>query len=670
MARNKLRFDIDAKDRTKQAFGRIGRSLNGLRKSIFSVKGALIGLGAGMVGKSFIKTATDVENLRLRFKFLFKSAKEGGRAFDELTKFAAKVPFSLEQIAQGSGNLAVVTKDADELAKMLEITGNVAAVTGLDFRTTAEQIQRSFGAGIGAADLFRDRGVRALMGFQAGAKVTIEDTKKRFFELFGKGGAFGNAADEMADTFTGTLSMLGDKWFTFQMKTVESAFFDTLKKKFGNLNVFLDTHKKKIDDIAESFGVGLANGLEKITRGMVGAVNIGKELMPTIEKIGSLLKSMVDGFMALPPFIREVGLVGAFILGKKGAAALAGISLLMDKITDFINDTKVKVGIFDKNSIEDVENRIKQISITQGEILRAQSTGLIVNEKAIIQADELWHLSQEHLDILTKEKAELEQQLYWMKWKNVHQLNALKTYDLSKEKIAEETEAIKKAAEEQNAIWEQQELARFRKLKVQQRKRLQSQHDQAVAMEADRIKRIREQEMAEAHRRKQMIEDGQKLLKKNQEDTLAILSTSSKRAFKAFKAWKISEAIIDAIGAFNKALNSGYPPPLNFALAASSLAMGFAKVSAIRSQTYSGRAEGGPVSAEKAYRVGERGPEMFVPGQDGYIVPNESGRMINVNFTINAVDTSNFQELLQNERGLIIGMINSAVNQKGRSSII
>ncbi|BCV04508.1 MAG: hypothetical protein CM15mV87_420 [Caudoviricetes sp.] len=40
---------------------------------------------------------------------------------------------------------------------MLEITGNVAATTGLDFRTAAEQIQRSFSAGIGAADLFREK---------------------------------------------------------------------------------------------------------------------------------------------------------------------------------------------------------------------------------------------------------------------------------------------------------------------------------------------------------------------------------------------------------------------------------------------------------------------------------------------------------------------------------
>ena len=63
---------------------------------------------------------------------------------------------------------------------MLEITGNVAATTGLDFRTAAEQIQRSFSAGIGAADLFREKGVRNMLGFQAGATVSIEEQYKRF----------------------------------------------------------------------------------------------------------------------------------------------------------------------------------------------------------------------------------------------------------------------------------------------------------------------------------------------------------------------------------------------------------------------------------------------------------------------------------------------------------
>ncbi len=587
MARNKLRFDIDAKDRTKAAFSRIRGSLGGLRKSIFSVQGALIGLGAGMVAKSFIKTAMDVENLQLRFKFLFKSAKEGAKAFDELKTFAAKVPFSLEQIAQGSGNLAVVTKDANELKKMLELTGNVAAVTGLDFRTTAEQIQRSFGAGIGAADLFRDRGVRALMGFQAGAKVTIEETKARFFELFGKGGAFGDAAQEMADTFTGTLSMLGDKWFNFQLETVESAFFEKLKGKFGNLNDFLDQHSAKIDDMARSFGKTLATGVEKTASAVVILYDNFGLLITAIQTIiayklviffGNVAVAVGLATKALWTMVTAQNALNASmkrnLLYASAAAIAFGISLVINKLRE----------------------------------LRKE------NEKLIDLEDGAEVFSRERLDKIQE------------KW--------------AKEKLEKE----KKLLEDRNKMYE--------------------------AAEMDKFNRILKQGKLKEAREKEMREKGVKLLKKDTEDTLAILSTSSRRAFKAFKAWKIQEAIIDAIGSFNKALNSGYPPPLNFALAASSIALGYAKVSAIRATTYSGRAEGGPVSSEKAYRVGERGPEMFVPGQSGYILPNQDGKTVNVNFNINAVDARGFQQLLANERGMIVSMINSAVNQQGRSNII
>jgi hypothetical protein len=43
------------------------------------------------------------------------------------------------------------------------------------------------------------------------------------------------------------------------------------------------------------------------------------------------------------------------------------------------------------------------------------------------------------------------------------------------------------------------------------------------------------------------------------------------------------------------------------------------------------RANGGPVSAGKAYLVGERGPEMFMPGSSGSIAPNGMGSVSIVN---------------------------------------
>ncbi|MGN6277185.1 MAG: tail tape measure protein [Sphingomonas sp.] len=51
-----------------------------------------------------------------------------------------------------------------------------------------------------------------------------------------------------------------------------------------------------------------------------------------------------------------------------------------------------------------------------------------------------------------------------------------------------------------------------------------------------------------------------------------------------------------------------------------------------------GRATGGPVSPGRAYMVGERGPELFVPSSAGQVQANApgGGRAVNVAISINA----------------------------------
>jgi hypothetical protein len=263
-----LKIDIVAKDKSKQALTGVRGGLDRLKKSVFSLQGAFIGLGAGLAIRSLVNTGKQIEGLQVRLKFLFGTASEGAKAFDEMAKFAAKVPFSLEEIQSGSGVLAVVSKDAKELANLMEITGNVAAVTGLDFKTTAEQIQRSMSAGISAADLFRDRGVKSMLGFKAGAVVSVEETAEAFTKIFGKGGKFGGATDELAKTFEGTLSMIGDKFFSFKRTILEAGFFASLKKEFGNLNKALEKNADMIEKIGVGIGTVLAVSVEKLASGI------------------------------------------------------------------------------------------------------------------------------------------------------------------------------------------------------------------------------------------------------------------------------------------------------------------------------------------------------------------------------------------------------------------
>ena len=282
MAQN-LKINILARDKTKQAFNGIRGRLAGLKNAVLSVKGALVGIGAGIVIKQFVDVGRTVEDLQVRLKQLFGSTQEGAKAFDVMANFAAKVPFSLEQIQAASGNLAVVAGDADRLSKILEITGNVAAVTGLDFQTTGEQIQRSFSAGIASADIFRERGVRDMLGFSAGATVSAEETIAAFEKVFGKGGKFGNATDELANTFTGTLSMLSDSVFKFQKRVADAEFFSALKKEFKDLDTFIKENEATFNDIADAIGFVLTGALKLLSTGIkalakaVDAVTIAYE---------------------------------------------------------------------------------------------------------------------------------------------------------------------------------------------------------------------------------------------------------------------------------------------------------------------------------------------------------------------------------------------------------
>ena len=163
----RVNIDIVARDKTKRAIDSSKKSLGGLKKFALAASAALATIGAGRALTGLVRVGKEIESLQIRFKLLFGSAEEGARAFETLTDFAAKVPFSLGDIAAASGNLAVVAKDAKELNEILEITGNVAGAVGLDFQTTASQIQRAFAGGIASADIFREKGVRDMLGFSA-----------------------------------------------------------------------------------------------------------------------------------------------------------------------------------------------------------------------------------------------------------------------------------------------------------------------------------------------------------------------------------------------------------------------------------------------------------------------------------------------------------------------
>ena len=90
------------------------------------------------------------------------------------------------------------------------------------------------------------------------------------------------------------------------------------------------------------------------------------------------------------------------------------------------------------------------------------------------------------------------------------------------------------------------------------------------------------------------------------------------------------------------------------------------------SSIFGERATGGPVSAGNPYIVGEKGPELFVPGSSGGIVPNNqlatagAGTNVNVTFDIKSWDSRDTLQAISQQAPAIVGIVEQSFRKRGR----
>ena len=645
MAKN-LVLNILAKDKTRQAFDGVSSGLTNLRSTVFSLQSAIIGIGAGLAVKSILNVGSTVEQLRLRFAFLFKGVKEGDKAFAGLIDFASRVPFSLEEIQAGAGNLAVVTKNAEELNEILAITGNVASVTGLDFRTTAEQIQRSFSSGIGSADLFRERGVRALLGFQAGVEVTTEQTVARFRKLFGKGGEFERATEVLATSFEGTLSMLGDKLFKFRLDTAQAGFFDFIKTGLKEFNKLIEDNQELVSD----FGKRLSDGLIEATKTIIlTGTSIIQALLPVFSFIAKSISNLFAVFRDLPQGVQTLGLIGFLMLGRAGKGVVLVIGAAFDTIRSILGDLANAYAFF----LEKLVNGLDMLGMFQEEV----DNGRKVVDDLRESADKL----KTPFKVLQDTQKETNAELDTFIGKMSAFLDSLKSISEEDKKAVEKVlNALERAKEETEKVG-----LSFQKVKdnilAGFKKDIESVNQTIAKMAQNTIKQF-SKGLAEAlvlgkELNMTMKEFAQRILVEIVAFTIQLVIQETIRAALIKDEVKDEEKKTDEM---RKQLKI---QTVMMAMQGNPMAiLGFA-----------GMQTGGAVSKGKPVVVGERGAELFIPNQTGQITQSArglGGGAVNVNFTINTIDSRGFSEALVENRGTITSIINNALGEKGRSGLV
>jgi len=663
-------YNIRARVQGKRDVEQLGSALKNNEKALMSLGRAatlagvaLAGIGAAKFIKGLVSVGKEVESLQLRFKFLFGSAEEGARAFETLTNFAAGVPFSLQDIALASGNLAIVAEDAEELNTVLGLTANVAAVSGIDFRTAGEQIQRAFSTGAASADIFRERGVLALLGFKQGVRITAEETRRRFEEVFGEGGEFGNAAEEFANTLEGTLSMLGDKFFKFQT-TVNESFFEALKSELGDLNKFFDENQSGIDDFAESVGKALAGavvnageavqflraniGVLKVVLGGLAIVAVANGFVKfanTLVALTGIVRTLTRAMLLNPVFAAiAVGTIAGLVIFReeieKLIDGLMGTGEELEELTEHNEHYNASIERSQQRLKEEKKARKEKIEQLKKEATAIEEF-LKKNKTALEQIDQL---NEDELDKIIRKENEQKA--------------------LVKEGLDKKVFDYKTAAERIQKI--EEDAANKRKA-IYDRELAQIRRNQEARINAVRQGNFTELDLAGATE-----EEKREVAVAGARSALEQIAQVNKRAFELNKAVAITEAIINTYQGATKALAQGgvFGPLLAGAIVAS----GLAQVAIIRNQQYPGREQGGTTMGNQPFVIGEGGPELFVPGRTGTVVPNDAmqggQQTINLNFNITATDTRDFDKLIRSRQSVFIGMINQALNEQGRRALV
>jgi hypothetical protein len=289
-------------DKTQRRFNRInlkkaGMALLSFRNALIATAGAY---GLGRLSGSFLTAARTTENYQLRLNALLGSVEKGNRLFKEMAEFAGQVPYEFNEIMGAATQLSgVMSGGIEEIKQWMPLIADLAAVSGLGIRQTTEQVIRMYSAGAASADLFRERGITAMLGFQAGVSYSAEETRAQLMKAFeDPESKFKGATKEMAKSWDGMMSMIADKWFQFRNMIMEAGVYDYLKARLKEINEGFGKWIKNNEDFIQAELPKYLDDIAKALKTMGGAVkwvidDIG-DLFDLLEKFPKPAEGLIE----------------------------------------------------------------------------------------------------------------------------------------------------------------------------------------------------------------------------------------------------------------------------------------------------------------------------------------------------------------------------------------
>jgi uncharacterized phage infection (PIP) family protein YhgE len=390
MADQKLNIVLRAFDKTRAGFAGVRRGLDGVKKSVFSVKGALVGLGSGAALKAMASNIDELakQSARLgitvnQLQTLQFAASQSGTGAAELSKGFEKFNKSISEASTGLGTsvkafdaLGVTLTNNDGSLKTTDELLNEVADGFTNIENPADRVRF-------AMDLFGRSGAGMVNMLQEGSeelKKTREEYNKLTFALSGEDAKKVEEANDLFDKLKRTLGSIAQQITVAVLPAMASlgkALLQNVLTKVANTIQGLSLLKVAF---AEFFNATLAQlpGFSEMSEEAFGEATVARlrevasaynEVTVNVEEIGVKAKGAGEEITRLQtPLEQAVGKLKDFSDSSKelkanlAEAALNGLGHLEDGIMSIIDGTKSAKDAF-KDMARSIVNDLLKIAI-------------------------------------------------------------------------------------------------------------------------------------------------------------------------------------------------------------------------------------------------------------------------------------------------------------------
>lgn len=275
-------FDVDTRD-----LKRADLSLKKLKRTAKIVGVALVAIG-GFVTSKFVKIAGDFEQFDIAFTTMLGSAERAKALLKDITDFAAKTPFELPELVEGSKRLLAFGFAGEKIIDTMRTLGNITAGVGREkmpqlilalgqvraaTRLRGQELRQFTEAGVPLIEeLAKTMGKeeKEIADLVSKGKVSFDLTYQALENLTKDGGRFANLMVKQSKTLFGVFSNIKDL-LTIIGRDVGNELLPAIKELAVAFMAYLEVNR----DMIVANIVGFFRNLMDVMRLMI---NVGKML--------------------------------------------------------------------------------------------------------------------------------------------------------------------------------------------------------------------------------------------------------------------------------------------------------------------------------------------------------------------------------------------------------